>query len=277
MTNKIDKVLKAINDRMTGALPSDMVKNPKLNVNSTYLILSARSYPTEDPQCSSHSLNLINAIKTCSIQTSNRQKDQLQMVNEFGTSKPKEPTKALEVKFKDLHLNLPVLKVQAHTLIYKAMLDKYPCMMIDGGLDEYKIGLEGSSRDCFGDSSLSPHFLKIFGLSLDILEYFSLVFDFSIALVSSIRGRGFLATSNAVIDCRKAIIAVGEEVKESEDLIENTIDWNKTPKGGDGAWHAKIRLIDPDGEKFTKTFQSIPTTRKLSEKENPLDNSWMTI
>ncbi|GJW04917.1 hypothetical protein Tco_1563773 [Tanacetum coccineum] len=54
-----------------------------------------------------------------------------------------------------------------------------------------------------------------------------------------------------------------------EDLIKIGIDWNKKPKRGDGAWHAKIRLIDPDEEKFTKTFQSIPTTRKLSEKENP--------
>ncbi|GJS10276.1 hypothetical protein Tco_0367072 [Tanacetum coccineum] len=35
MTNKIDTVLRAITDRMAGALPSDTVKNPKLNVNST--------------------------------------------------------------------------------------------------------------------------------------------------------------------------------------------------------------------------------------------------
>ncbi|GJV53014.1 hypothetical protein Tco_1448755, partial [Tanacetum coccineum] len=52
MTNKIDTVLKAITDRMARALPSDTVKNPKLNVNSTSLVLSAHSYPTEDPQCS---------------------------------------------------------------------------------------------------------------------------------------------------------------------------------------------------------------------------------
>ncbi|GJX32135.1 hypothetical protein Tco_0241990 [Tanacetum coccineum] len=50
MTNKIDTFLKAINDRMTGALPSDMVKNPKLNDNSTPQALSAHSYPTRDPQ-----------------------------------------------------------------------------------------------------------------------------------------------------------------------------------------------------------------------------------
>nr|GEU91373.1 MAK10-like protein [Tanacetum cinerariifolium] len=54
MTNKIDKVLKAITYRMARALPSDTVKNPKLNVNTTTLVLSARSYPTKDPQYSTH-------------------------------------------------------------------------------------------------------------------------------------------------------------------------------------------------------------------------------
>ncbi|GJT39634.1 hypothetical protein Tco_0939499 [Tanacetum coccineum] len=44
---------------------------------------------------------------------------------------------------------------------------------------------------------------------------------------------------------------------------------DKPPKDGDGAWHAKIRIIDPDGEEFTKTLQSIPTTRKLFERESP--------
>ncbi|GJR55736.1 hypothetical protein Tco_1406257 [Tanacetum coccineum] len=62
MTNKIDTVLKAITDRMTGALSSDTVKNLKLNVNSTSLVSSARFYPTEDPQCSTHIPSLINAI-----------------------------------------------------------------------------------------------------------------------------------------------------------------------------------------------------------------------
>ncbi|GJY31407.1 MAK10-like protein [Tanacetum coccineum] len=120
-------------------------------------------------------------------------------------------------------------------------------------------------------------------------------------------GRGFLATANAVIDCRMVKIAVGEgitrsefsvkgidlgeeeapywttlgkresyklrpstdEIGESEDLIKKLINWDKPPKNGDEAWHAKIRLIDPDGEEFTKTLQSIPTTRKLSERESP--------
>ncbi|GKE34809.1 hypothetical protein Tco_1454131 [Tanacetum coccineum] len=59
MTNKIDNVLKAFTDRIAGALPSDTIKNPKL---STSLVLSARSYPTMDPQCSMQIHSSINAI-----------------------------------------------------------------------------------------------------------------------------------------------------------------------------------------------------------------------
>ncbi|GJW80553.1 hypothetical protein Tco_0144528 [Tanacetum coccineum] len=56
MTNKFDTFLKAFNDQMTGALPSDTIKNPKLNSNSTS---SARSYPTGDPQSSSNSFKSV--------------------------------------------------------------------------------------------------------------------------------------------------------------------------------------------------------------------------
>ncbi|GKB98395.1 hypothetical protein Tco_0984532, partial [Tanacetum coccineum] len=59
MTNKIDTVLKAIGDRMAEALPSDTVKNPKLNINLTPLVSSARS---KDPQCSIHIHCSINTI-----------------------------------------------------------------------------------------------------------------------------------------------------------------------------------------------------------------------
>ncbi|GJS54413.1 MAK10-like protein [Tanacetum coccineum] len=59
MTNKIDTVPKAITDRLAGTLPSDTVKNPKL---STFVVLSARSYPTKDPQCSTHIHGSINTI-----------------------------------------------------------------------------------------------------------------------------------------------------------------------------------------------------------------------
>ncbi|GJZ83220.1 hypothetical protein Tco_0648393 [Tanacetum coccineum] len=59
MTNKIDIVLKAITDQITGILPSDNVKNPKLG---THPVSSARSYLTIDPQCSTQIHSSINAI-----------------------------------------------------------------------------------------------------------------------------------------------------------------------------------------------------------------------
>ncbi|GKA89843.1 hypothetical protein Tco_0811655 [Tanacetum coccineum] len=59
MTSKIDTVLKAITDRIAGALPIDMVKNPKLSASP---VLFALSYPNMDPQCSNHVQGSINAI-----------------------------------------------------------------------------------------------------------------------------------------------------------------------------------------------------------------------
>ncbi|GKA08037.1 MAK10-like protein [Tanacetum coccineum] len=161
MTNKIDTVLKAITDRITGALPSDTVKNPKLNINLISPVLSARSYPTEDPQCSSHPVNSINAIKTYGI--------------------------------KSYHIRI-VRDVEVHIGKLKLLNDFY---VID-----------------IKNDPETPLLV----------------------------GRGFLATTNAVIDCRKTKISVEEGI---------------------------TRLIDPDGEEFTKTFQSIPNSRKLSEEENP--------
>ncbi|GJX70918.1 hypothetical protein Tco_0308089 [Tanacetum coccineum] len=62
ITNKINAVLKVITDRLAGALPNDTVKNPKLSINSTTSFLSAHSYPTKEPQCSTHIHGSINAI-----------------------------------------------------------------------------------------------------------------------------------------------------------------------------------------------------------------------
>nr|GEU76712.1 MAK10-like protein [Tanacetum cinerariifolium] len=68
MTNKIDTALKAIIDRIVGALPSDTVKNLKL---STSLVLTTRSYPNMDPQCSNHIQGSINAVIIYSEKQSN--------------------------------------------------------------------------------------------------------------------------------------------------------------------------------------------------------------
>ncbi|GJT72122.1 MAK10-like protein [Tanacetum coccineum] len=122
MTNKIDIVLKAITDRIMGTLPSDTVKNPKMG---THPVLSARSYLIIDPQCLSHPSTSINAIKA-------HFNDAI-----VEPQQPEEPEPTLEDEFKDLHLNLPVLKVLAHAPIYKAILDKY--------VESLELGKHGSA------------------------------------------------------------------------------------------------------------------------------------
>ncbi|GKC78654.1 MAK10-like protein [Tanacetum coccineum] len=122
MTNKIDTVLKAITDQITGTLPSDTVKNPKLG---TTLVLFARSYLTIDPQCSSHPSNSINAIKAHFKEAAISQTSLRQPEIKNKPSQLEEPEPTTEDEFQDFHLNLPVLEVLAHALVYNAILDKY--------------------------------------------------------------------------------------------------------------------------------------------------------
>ncbi|GKE46614.1 hypothetical protein Tco_1477872 [Tanacetum coccineum] len=122
MTNKIDTLLKVITDRIAGTLPSDTVKNPKLG---THPVLSTRSYPTVEPQCSSSLSTSINAIKAHFNEAIISQTSLQQPVIEIEPQQPEEPEPTLEDEFKDLHLNLSVLEVLAHTLIYNAILDQY--------------------------------------------------------------------------------------------------------------------------------------------------------
>ncbi|GJT14400.1 MAK10-like protein [Tanacetum coccineum] len=134
MTKKINNVLKAITDQIAGTLPSDTVKNPKLN---TFPVLSARSYPTIDPQCSSHPSTSINAIKAHFEEANISQTSLSQTGTGMVTQQPKEHEPTIKDEFQDLHLNLPVLEVLAHVPIYNAILDKY--------IESLELGKNGSA------------------------------------------------------------------------------------------------------------------------------------
>ncbi|GJR67408.1 hypothetical protein Tco_0013473 [Tanacetum coccineum] len=99
MTNKIDIIFKAITDRMAGALPSDTIKNPKLNVNSTSLVLSTRSYPTDDPQCSTHIHGSINTVTIHPKQQSNPI-----MTSQMRMSKKRRTAQKISIPILSLHL-----------------------------------------------------------------------------------------------------------------------------------------------------------------------------
>ena len=48
-------------------------------------------------------------------------------------------------------------------------------------------------------------------------------------------------------------------------------NWSKPPKEGNGSWHLKMTLYDPDGEKFKKSYRTKDTDRKLKPKFDPKD------
>ncbi|GJS61516.1 hypothetical protein Tco_0656300 [Tanacetum coccineum] len=129
MTNKIDTVLKAITDRIAGALPSDTVKNSKLN---TSLILSAHFYPTIDPQCSSHPSNSINAIKAHFKEATISQTSLRSPKIETEPPQPEEPEPTLEDEFQDVHLNLPVLEEAPYWTILGKRESYKPRPLSDG-------------------------------------------------------------------------------------------------------------------------------------------------
>ncbi|GJU63598.1 hypothetical protein Tco_1245433 [Tanacetum coccineum] len=96
MTNKIETVLKAITDQIVGTLPSDTIKNPKLG---THPVSSARSYPTIEPQCSSHPSTSINAIKAHFKKETISQTSLQQPKIENKPSQPEEHEPTLEDEF----------------------------------------------------------------------------------------------------------------------------------------------------------------------------------
>ncbi|GJS19372.1 retrovirus-related pol polyprotein from transposon TNT 1-94 [Tanacetum coccineum] len=234
MTNKLDTFLKAFNDQMTGALPSDMVKNLNLNPNST-----------------SSTLNTLT-------------------VNEIEIPTPQGPEKDIKDEFTNLHLNLP-LEVLAHVPIYDALLDKYivsleleknrseyiqsvapenikdpelfilPCRLGDSKtfdtiadlgscvnliplnvFKKLKIGLLKETDDVLGLADGTKSYpvgimrnVEVHVGKLKLFEDFHVVDMEREPTCPLLIGRGFLAITNAVIDCKKAKIVVGEGLTRS--------------------------------------------------------------
>nr|GEU38667.1 MAK10-like protein [Tanacetum cinerariifolium] len=204
MTNKIDTMLKAIIDRIAGALPIDTVSLLQTGMGI-------------EPQ------------------------------------QPKEPELTLEDEFQDLHLNLPILEVLTHVPLYNVILDKLgdskpfdtladlgPCVNIIPlyVFKKLNIGLLEETDHIFGLADGTKSYpigivkdIEVHIGKVKLLNDFYMIDMKKDTESSLLVGRGFLATANAVIDCRMA------KIKVEEGII--------------------------------RTMQPIPTTRKLFEMENP--------
>ncbi|GJV36419.1 hypothetical protein Tco_1408896 [Tanacetum coccineum] len=154
------------------------------------------------------------------------------MVNEIGTPKPKEPKRTLEDEFKDLHLNLPVLEVLTHALMYNAILDKY--------VESLELGKNRSAfiRGKMPEKMKDP---RLFTLPCRLGD--SKPFDTLADLTSCEMARDAepnpfkdVLVFQKMVEFLGAIpINLERNMWESEELIEERIDWNRPTKGGDGA------------------------------------------
>ncbi|GJT93869.1 MAK10-like protein [Tanacetum coccineum] len=143
VTNKLDTFLKAFNGQMTGLLPSDMVKNPKLNTNPTSL-KDSKPFDT------------LADLGSC--------------------------------------VNLLLLK----------------------HFKELKVGLLKETDDVLGLADGTKSYLIRIVRNVEVhVQKLKLFEDFHVVEMEReptcplLVGIGFLATANAVIDCKKAKIAVG--------------------------------------------------------------------
>ncbi|GKC11622.1 MAK10-like protein, partial [Tanacetum coccineum] len=217
MTNKIDIVLKAITDRITGTLPSDTVKNLKLG---THPVSSARSYPTMDLQCSSYLSTSINAIKAHFKEAAISQTNLQQPVVEIEPQQPEEPEPTLKDEFQDLHLNLPIRGLKPFDTL--AGLGSCVNIILLYLFRKLNIGLLEETDHIFrladGIKSYPVGIVKDVEVHIGKLKLLNefYVIDMEKDLETPLLvGRGFLATANAVIDYRMAKIAVGEEITRS--------------------------------------------------------------
>ncbi|GKC94870.1 MAK10-like protein [Tanacetum coccineum] len=194
MTNKIDTVLKAITDQIAGALPSDTVKNSKL---STSPVLFARSYPIIDPHCSSHPSTLINAIKAHSKEANVSQTSLLRPRMEIEMQQQKNPNQLLKMNSRINIIPLYLFKKLNNGLLEETDL-------IFGLVDGTKSYTVGIVKD-----------VEVYIGKLKLLNDFYVIDMKKDPETPLLVGRGFLATANAVIDCRMANIAVGEGITRS--------------------------------------------------------------
>ncbi|GJT79944.1 hypothetical protein Tco_1054286 [Tanacetum coccineum] len=263
MTNKIDTVLKAITNQIVGTLPSDTIKNPKLE---THPVSFAQPDLSLDEEFKDLHLNLpvIEVLAYASIYSAILDKYVESL--ELGRNGSAFVQGEVPEKIGDPELfTLPWSETPL--LVGRGFLAT-ASVVIDCRMAKIAVG-KWITRSIFRVKGINLGAKHPYYARKDFLDR-HLPGEWEIS--KDVEHNPFKDTLvfRRMVEFPGAIpINLKCNMWESEDLVENKIDWNKPPKNGDVAWHVNIRIIDPDEEEFTKTLQSIPTTRKLSERENP--------
>ncbi|GJS38997.1 MAK10-like protein [Tanacetum coccineum] len=213
MTNKINTVLKAITDRIVGALPSDTVKNPKLKEPEPIL---------EDEFQGLHlNLSVLEVLAHSPIY--NAILDKYVESLELGKNGSAFVQGEIPVKIEDLGLfTLPCRLGELKPFDTLADLGSCVNIILLYLFKKLNIGLLEETDHIFGLADGTKSYPV--GIVKDIevhIGKLKLLNDFYVIDMKKdpetplLVGRGFLATANAVIDYRMAKIVVGEVIIRS--------------------------------------------------------------
>nr|GEX97314.1 hypothetical protein [Tanacetum cinerariifolium] len=286
MTNKIDTFMKAINDRMTAL--EDEFKDVHLNLPVLEVLAYALMY---------------NAILDKYVESIELGKNRFVFVQTEMPKKMKDPglfilpcrlgySKPFDTLV-DLGSCVYLIPLYFFKMLNIGLLEEIDNVLrLADGIKAYPIGIVRN--------------VEVYVGKLKLLEEFYVTDIEKDPTCPLFIERGFLATASAVINYKKSKIAVGEGITRSifrvrecgydhedtpywttieirkfydsrpstsniEDMIEEKWIGIGHQRKEMVRGHIRIKLIDPDGEKFNRVFRSIPTTRKLSEKEKPSD------
>nr|GEY23041.1 hypothetical protein [Tanacetum cinerariifolium] len=217
MTNKINIVFKAITDRIARALPSDTGKNPKLNTSPLCLLFLTQQLTP-------------NAHLTLPLQSmSSKHVPRRQAIPRRVCCKPgrgleqnklKNPNQLLKINFMIYILTYRLRDSKPFDTLANLgscvnIIPLYLFKKINIRLLEETDHIFGLAN---GTKSYPMGIFKDIEVHIEKLKWLN---DFYVIDMKKdpetplLVGRGFLATANAVIDCRKGKIVVGEGITRS--------------------------------------------------------------
>ncbi|GKB88997.1 DNA-directed DNA polymerase [Tanacetum coccineum] len=234
MTNKIDTVLKAITDQITGTLPSDTVKNPKLG---THPVSSAQQVRKLNSML--ESLGLVPQSSNTKFVCSKEDDGEVMFIeiirdddephdegpNEGEGATTKEPVE----EYFDTFLTRDELTYHrlGDSKPFDALADLGSCVNIIPLylFKKLNIGLLEETDHIFGLADETKSYPVRIVKDVEVhIGRLKLLNDFYVLNMKKdpetplLVGRGFLATANAVIDCRMTKIAIGEGITSSDEI-----------------------------------------------------------
>ncbi|GKC39008.1 MAK10-like protein, partial [Tanacetum coccineum] len=225
VTNKLDVFLKAFNDQMTGVLLSDMdqLQVNTLTANEIETPTTRELENTLKDKCADLHLNLPVLKALAHVLIYDALLDKYIVSLELWTNGSEYIQSVAPEKMKDLGLFILPCRLE-DSKPFETLADLGSCvnLLLLNLFKKLKIRLLEETDDVLGLPDGTKSYPKgivknveVHVGKLKLFEDFHVVYMEREPTFPLLVGRGFLATANAVIDCKKAKIAVGEGLTRS--------------------------------------------------------------